>query len=225
MRSFDVAFAPQVRQLTSANSSLEKELVANKLVVRDSFTEVVTLRASLEAANKELADLRAQYAARDDEQVERALSAEMSLRQKMQMEFESSTKLFQEEKLSLTSRIEELGQTLTQTDAQRLMYILECYSYIISILVTTATINTIVVFDITTLMYANRVFGLFDFLFRERGQMKNELSRLMQRLQEAEAHNDELSQVRPCLPYIINIGWAFFFYLTDKAVSFSIDRR
>ena len=109
----------KVRQLTAANGALEKELVANKLVMMDALSETESLRSSLESVTKELADLKAEFAARDTAETERTLSAEVALRQKMQMEFEVLTRQYNDDKSTYTSRLEELGRTLAQADEQR----------------------------------------------------------------------------------------------------------
>lgn len=109
----------QVRQLTSANSALEKEMEANKFLLRDLNTEVESLKKALTEASKELAELRNEAAIRQSAETERNLSVEISLRQRLEGEFETSKRMFEEEKLALNLRCGELMKTLATVDSER----------------------------------------------------------------------------------------------------------
>ena len=79
-----------------------------------------SLRVELADVKKELADLQSATAARDSEEVERNLSVQVSLRQKLQIEYDAAIRLFEEEKQALSLRCNELINTLALVDSERL---------------------------------------------------------------------------------------------------------
>lgn len=109
----------QVRQSAMVNSQLEKELLANKVMMREKLAEVETLRAAFTEVEQKLLEERATAAIRDSAETERNLSAEVSLRQRLQLEYETSSRLFEEERQALTMRCQELTQSLAEVDSDR----------------------------------------------------------------------------------------------------------
>lgn len=109
----------QMSQLTVTNSQLEKELEANKFVIRGLHEERDALQTALTEAKKELAVLSSEAEVRNSTEMDRMLSVEVSLRQELQLEYESSRKLFEEEKQALTLRCSELVNTLARVDGER----------------------------------------------------------------------------------------------------------
>ncbi|XP_046643874.1 TATA element modulatory factor-like isoform X2 [Daphnia pulicaria] len=108
-----------VRQSAMVNSQLEKELLANKVMMREKLAEVETLRAAFFEVEQKLLEERATAAIRDSAETERNLSAEVALRQRLQLEYETSSRLFEEERQALTMRCQELTQSLAEVDSDR----------------------------------------------------------------------------------------------------------
>lgn len=88
-------------------------------MIREKLAEIDSVRSALTDAEKHLMNERTTIAVRDFAETERNLSAEMSLRQRLQLEFETSSRLFEEEKKALTIRCQELAQTLAEIDYDR----------------------------------------------------------------------------------------------------------
>ena len=109
----------QVRQSLMVNSQLEKELLANKVMMREKLAEVESLRAALTEVEQKLIEERASAAIRDSAETERSLSAEVSLRQRLQLEYETSSRLFEEGRQALTMRCQELTHSLAEVDSDR----------------------------------------------------------------------------------------------------------
>ncbi len=101
---------------------MDLELEANKCVTRNLTTEIESLRRALSEVKDELAQVRSETAARDSAETERNLSAEVSLRQQLQLEFETSRQLFEEEKQALTLRSQELIHTISVVDSEYSRY-------------------------------------------------------------------------------------------------------
>ena len=98
-------------------------MIANKVLLRDAQQNKDSLQSSLTALEEELRVMKSDALARNTEEVERSLSQEVSLRQKMQLEFECCSRLFSEEKLALTLRCDELVHTLETADSDRFRFI------------------------------------------------------------------------------------------------------
>jgi hypothetical protein len=112
-------FIIQVRQSVTVNSQSEKELLANKLMVREKITEVESLRAALTEVEQKLIEERNAASIRDSAETERSISAEVSLRQRLQLEFETSSRLFEDERRALTVRCQDLAHSLSEVDSDR----------------------------------------------------------------------------------------------------------
>ncbi len=109
----------QVRLLATTNKQLEKELMAVKVMMRDKISEAESLKTVLAEVEQNLVEEKAAAADRDSAEVERSLSAEVSLRQQLQLEHDTSTRLFEEERQALTMRCQELVHSLAETDDDR----------------------------------------------------------------------------------------------------------
>ena len=109
--------------MTTSNSLLEKELVASRVLLRDSQSDNDNLKASVAILKKELMEIKADSEARNTEEMERNLSNELCLRQKMELDYQSCTRLFEEEKLALTLRCDELVRTLDAADSDRQRFV------------------------------------------------------------------------------------------------------
>ena len=101
---------------------MEKELEASKCVARNFHGDIEALRSELEQVKGELVQVKSEALARDSAETERNLSAEVSLRQQIQLELETSSRLFEEEKHALTLRCQELMHTLTAIDNEKSKY-------------------------------------------------------------------------------------------------------
>lgn len=109
----------QVRQSATVNSQLDKELLANKVMMREKLAEADTLRAALAEVEQKLLEERAVAAIQNSAETERTLSAEVSLRQRLQLEYETSSRILEEEKQALTMRCQELVNSLAEVDCDR----------------------------------------------------------------------------------------------------------
>ncbi|KAI9565256.1 hypothetical protein GHT06_009039 [Daphnia sinensis] len=108
-----------VRQSAMVNSQLEKELLANKVMMREKLAEVDSLKAALAEVEQKLIEERAVAAIQNSAETERSLSAEVALRQRLQLEYENSSRVFEEEKQALTMRCQELAHSLAEVDCDR----------------------------------------------------------------------------------------------------------
>lgn len=111
-----------IRQLTANQSQQDKELAAGKVVARDATDKLHACKIQIESLEKELADAKSRQLEREGAELERNLSTELALRQKIQAEFESSASYWQQEKSELNLRIDELSRSLAQADAAQLRY-------------------------------------------------------------------------------------------------------
>lgn len=93
------------------------ELTTIKVMLREKITESDSLKSTLEETEKKLSEIEAEAAVRDSAEVERCLSAEVSLRQRLQVEYESTTSLYEQEKQALTRRCHELAESLADIDS------------------------------------------------------------------------------------------------------------
>lgn len=114
----------QVRQSAIVNNQLEKEVLANKVMMREKLAEADSLRAALAEVEQKLIEERAVAAIQNSAETERSLSAEVALRQRLQLEYEISSRAFEEEKQALTMRCQELVHSLAEVDCDRSKYFL-----------------------------------------------------------------------------------------------------
>lgn len=108
-----------VRQSAIVNNQLEKEVLANKVMMREKLAEADSLRAALAEVEQKLIEERAVAAIQNSAETERSLSAEVALRQRLQLEYEISSRAFEEEKQALTMRCQELVHSLAEVDCDR----------------------------------------------------------------------------------------------------------
>lgn len=93
--------------------------MATKVMMRDKISEAETFKIALAEVEQNLIEERAVAAARDSAETERCLSAEVSLRQRLQLEYDTSTRVFEEERQALTMRCQELVHSLSEVDNDR----------------------------------------------------------------------------------------------------------
>lgn len=112
----------QLKQLTNMNNAVELELTANKLLLKESKSEVDQCRALVAELKQKLNDTEALVVAKDSAETERILSCEVSLRQELQGDFDKVRKVLEDEKFALEARCEELSKTLMESDKERKRY-------------------------------------------------------------------------------------------------------
>lgn len=88
-------------------------------MMREKISEAESLRNELSETEKNLERVRAAAALRDSAEMERCLSAEVSLRQQLQLEYETSSRIIEEEKQALTMRCQELVHSLAEVEGDR----------------------------------------------------------------------------------------------------------
>lgn len=94
------------------------ELASVKVMLRQKISESESLKTALTEAEKALLDVKTNSAIQDSAETERSLSAEISLRQRLQHEFESSNLLFEQEKEALSRQCQELAESLADIQTQ-----------------------------------------------------------------------------------------------------------
>lgn len=88
-------------------------------MIREKVSEAENLRTELAEAEQNLGKVRADVALRDSAETERCLSAEVSLRQRLQLEYETSSRIIEEEKQALTMRCQQLVHSLADVESDR----------------------------------------------------------------------------------------------------------